>query len=117
MRVLAASDQNPAPAEHIQAPRNVIPVYVNSVPARCLVDSGASHCICSGDFYRKVLTRKSEGNAETLVARKEKRELLTANNSRMAVLNSFDAEIKINGLTIPITFDVIEVWVMIVSSG
>ena len=86
----------------------MIPVYVNSVLARCLVDSGASHCICSGEFYRKILKRKGEGSAEPLVARKEKRELLAADNSRMPVLISFDAEIKINGLSIPVYFDVVE---------
>ena len=85
----------------------MIPVYVNSVPARCLVDSGASHCICSGDFYRK-LAKKKEGGADKLVTRSEKRELLAADNSRMQVSISFDAEIKINGLTVPITFDVVE---------
>src|SRR5208282_2379633 len=85
----------------------MIPVYVNSVPARCLVDSGASHCICSGEFYRKLL-KKKEGSAEKLVIRSENRELLAADNSRMPVSISFDAEIKINGLAIPITFDVVD---------
>ena len=97
-RVTATSDQPPASAKPIPAPRNMIPVYVNSVPARCLVDSGASHCICSGEFYRK-LVKKKEGSAEKLVIRNENRELLAADNSRMPVSISFDAEIKINGLT------------------
>src|SRR5208282_930827 len=67
-----------------------------------------SHCICSGEFYRRVLKRKGESHAEPLVERRKKRELLAADNSRMPVSISFDAEIKINGLAIPINFDVVE---------
>jgi len=54
------------------------------------------------------MKRKGDGNNEPLVIRKENRELLSADSSAMPVVASFDAEIKIYGLSIPITFDVIE---------
>ena len=100
-------DRSPTSA-HTRSPRNMVPAYINSVPARCLVDSGASHSVCSGELYRRVLKRKNDGNTERLITKKENRNLLAADKSIMPVLASFDAEIKVNGLGIPITFDVVE---------
>src|SRR5208282_3250206 len=100
-------DRSPTSA-HTRSPRNMVPAYINSVPARCLVDSVASHSVCSGELYRRVLKRKNDGNAETLVTEKENRNLLAVDKSIMPVLASFDAAITVNGLGIPITFDVVE---------
>jgi hypothetical protein len=43
-----------------------------------------------------------------LITKHEDRNLLTADSSPMPVIASFETEIKINGLTIPIMFDVVE---------
>ena len=72
------------------------------------MDSRASHSICSGGLYRRLLKNKGERGAKSLVARTDGRNLLSADQSIMPVLATFDTEIKINGLAIPITFDVVE---------
>lgn len=88
-------------------PRNQIPVFVNSLPAQGLVDTGAACSIISGKLYRRILNSMKNG-ASQLVSRSENRNLLTADTSPMKVTASVDTEIKINGLLIPYTFVVIE---------
>ena len=87
-QIMAYNQSHTTTKQH-SLPRNLIPVYVNSVPARCLVDSGASHSVCSGELYRRVLKRKGDGNNEPLVIRKENRELLSADSSAMPAVASF----------------------------
>ncbi len=55
-----------------------MPVYVNGVPARCLVDTGATANIMNGSLYRNVLAAEHGVTTTPLVARDENRRLFSS---------------------------------------
>jgi hypothetical protein len=85
----------------------MMPIFLNSVPARALLDTGSSCCLISGILYRKILskTRKSQANSFPHTGL---RKLLTADASPMKVSATLQADLKIQGLIIPFLFLVIE---------
>jgi hypothetical protein len=82
-------------------------IFINSVPARALLDTGSSCCLISGILYQKILskTRKSQANSFPHAGL---RKLLTADASPMKVSATLQADLKIQGLIIPFLFLVIE---------
>jgi hypothetical protein len=83
---------------------NVVPVYIGTVPGRCLVDSGAFRSILSGKMYRKILKRN--GLRKTEIQSKTK--VFSADSSSIKIEAEVESDIKIGGLSIPFTFLVIE---------
>lgn len=81
----------------------MIPVFINQIPARGLIDTGADCSLMSERFYRKI----SKG-----VKNREKkftpRKILMANATPLKILLETDVEIKINGLQIPFALCVIK---------
>jgi hypothetical protein len=85
----------------------MMPIFINSVSARALLDTGSSCCLISGTLYRKILskTRKLQANS---IPHTGLRKLLTADASPMEVSATLQADLKIQGLIIPFLFLVIE---------
>jgi hypothetical protein len=85
----------------------MMPIFINSVPARALLDTGSSCCLISGTVYRKILskTRKLQANS---IPHTGLRKLLTADASAMEVSATLQADLKIQRLIISFLFLVIE---------
>jgi hypothetical protein len=85
----------------------MMPIFIISVPACALLDTGSSCCFISGNLYRKILakTRKLQANS---IPHTGLRKLLTADASPMEVSATLQADLKIQGLIIPFLFLVIE---------
>ena len=79
----------------------MIPIYINQVPARALVDSGADISILNGRLYDKI----SKG--VTKRANLFRKKIFTANAAPLNIETAVETEVKINGLQIPFTVSVI----------
>jgi hypothetical protein len=102
----AAGDRRPVSIRN-RNPYSMMPIFINSISARALLDTGASCCLVSGTLYRKILSkmRKPQVNSRPQT---EFRRLLTADASPMEVTATLQADLKIQGLIIPFSFLVIE---------
>jgi predicted aspartyl protease len=79
----------------------MIPIFINQTPVRALVDTGADLTIISGKFFRKI----SKG---TKTVKRIGQKIFTADASPLNVDAVVETEIKINGLRIPFSVNVIE---------
>jgi hypothetical protein len=81
----------------------MMPVFINSISARALLDTGSSCCLISGALYRKILSKMGKPQVNPK-PQKGFRRLLTADTSPMEVTATLQADLKIQGLIIPFLF-------------
>jgi predicted aspartyl protease len=91
---------------HVDAPSNMVPVYVASYPGRALVDTGASMSILSDRYYDRLLRAKCK--IDKLDANAKYRPVTNASGGSMRVNTKVNVDIKIGGITIPAIFFVVE---------
>jgi hypothetical protein len=81
----------------------MIPIFINQIPARALVDTGADISMISGKMYNKLSRgMKTDQNM------KNTKTVLTADATPLKITAIVEVEIKISGLRIPFTVNVIE---------
>jgi hypothetical protein len=81
----------------------MIPIFINQIPVRALIDTGADISLISGRIYNKISKNIKAGDRN-----KNAKTVLTANATPLKITAETEVELKINGLQIPFTVSVIE---------
>jgi predicted aspartyl protease len=81
----------------------MIPIFINQIPVRALIDTGADISLISGRIYNKISKNIKAGDRN-----KNTKTVLTANAKPLTITAETEVELKINGLRIPFTVSVIE---------
>jgi predicted aspartyl protease len=84
-------------------PANLVPIFIAGVSVTGMVDSGASVCLVSIQFYQKLLKYGRNFKNSTNVKKVNKR-LVCANKQTMSVVAEVNTSVKIGGLEWPATF-------------
>ena len=88
---------------------NLVPAFVDLIPVRALVDTGAAKTILSANIHSKILTTRASGTKRSRINKRKRHETFySANSTPINVLADFDSEIKIGGLTVPMTLAVVD---------
>jgi hypothetical protein len=81
----------------------MIPIFINQIPVRALIDTGADISLISGRIYNKISKNIKAGDRN-----KNTKTVLTANATPLKITAETEVELKINGLRIPFTVSVID---------
>ena len=91
-------NRKPPPRINVLAPpENNIHVYINTLPQRALVDTGAQFTVISQRLYERI----KSGRAKPMKHKPCQSELRAANNTTVEVVGTAEVDIRIGGLVIP----------------
>ncbi len=89
-------------------PSNLIPVYLAGIPPKCLIDTGSGLRLVSEKVLEKLKQANKYTNENLFDFRTESHNISSADASPMKMMATCDTKIKIAGLKIPYSFQVIK---------
>ena len=91
-------NRKPPPRINVLAlPENNIHLYINTLPQRALVDTGAQFTVISQRLYERI----KSGRAKPVKHKPCQSELKAANNTAVEVIGTAEVDFRIGGLVIP----------------
>ena len=100
------ADQGPRPRINVmtEADRNNVLVYINTLPQRALVDTGAKYTVISQQLYERI----KSGRAKPVKYRQFDLDLNAANNTAVKIIGSAEVKFRIAGLVIPFEVKIVQ---------